>query len=120
MSKPEPPDSLLDAGRVMWSEIVGEYDLRADELRTLRFACTALDLAHEFEAAWREAGSPWSSKGSMGQEVEHPLIGSADKQRKACDAFLKRLNLPDEADTPEARSTAARAAANARWSRRGA
>ena len=53
MSKPEPPDSLLDAGRVMWSEIVGEYDLRADELRTLRFACTALDLAHEFEAAWR-------------------------------------------------------------------
>ena len=56
----------------------------------------------------------------MGQEVEHPLIGSADKQRKACDAFLKRLNLPDEADAPEARSTAARAAANARWSRRGA
>jgi hypothetical protein len=36
------------------------------------------------------------SKGSMGQEVEHPLIGSIDKQRKARQSFLKQLKLPDE------------------------
>ncbi len=33
-------------------------------------------------------------------------------------SLLKQLRLPDEADSAEARSTKARAAANARWSKR--
>jgi hypothetical protein len=32
----------------------------------------------------------------MGQEVEHPLIGSIDKQRKARQAFIRQLKLPDD------------------------
>jgi hypothetical protein len=42
------------------------------------------------------SAGPYMSKGSMGQEVEHPLIGSIDKQRKARQAFLRQLKLPDD------------------------
>lgn len=120
MSKPKPPESLSDAGRSLWKAVVAKYDLRADELRTLEDACAASDMLAEFEKAWRDLGRPYMSKGSMGQEVEHPLIGSIDKQRKARQAFLRQLKLPDDEGESEPRSTQARSAANSRWSRRGA
>lgn len=120
MSKPKPPAHLSEAGIALWEAVVGSYDLRADELRVLSSACVAADMESEFLKAWQDLGRPYMGKGSMGQEVEHPLIGSIDKQAKSKAAHLRHLKLPDSTDTPEARSTAARAAANARWSRRGA
>lgn len=124
MSKPKPPPSLAETGRALWIEVMKSYDLRADELRTLEDACAASDMLHELMQAWSDLGRPYITKGSMGQEVEHPLIGSIDKQRKARQAFLRQLRLPDDAEKIEQsageRSSAARAAANARWSRRGA
>lgn len=122
MSKPKAPASLSSTGKTLWDEVVKNYDLRADELRTLEDACAASDMLHELMQAWSDLGRPYITKGSMGQEVEHPLIGSIDKQRKARQAFLKQLRLPDDgkADDAGERSSQARAAANARWSRRGA
>lgn len=121
MSAPKPPPNLAKTGRALWSEVVGKWDLRADELRTLEDACAASDMLADLEEAWREHGRPYTSKGSMGQEVEHPLIGSIDKQRKSRQAFLRQLKLPDDGKTStEERSTQARAAAQARWSNRGA
>lgn len=123
MSKPNVPEILGPAGSALWSEIVDRYDLRADELRTLEDACSASDMLADFSREWVNLGKPLISKGSMGQEVEHPLIGSIDKQRKARQQFLKQLHLPDdEGKTSDSgdRSSQARAAANARWSRRGA
>lgn len=120
MSKPKPPATLSDAGASLWKEVVNKWDLRADELRTLEDACAASDMLADFTRAWHELGRPYMTKGSMGQEVEHPLIGSIDKQRKARQAFLRQLKLPDGGDSTEARSTQARAAANTRWASRGA
>ena len=121
MSKPKAPSALATTGKSLWDDVVGKWDLRVDELRVLESACVAADMEAEFIKAWIDLGRPYMSKGSMGQEVEHPMIGSIDKQAKSKAAHLSRLKLPDE-DAPASgdRSTAARAAANARWSRRGA
>jgi len=114
MSKQTAPSSLASAGRAFWRDIVGTYDLRADELRTLEDACGATDMLADLMAAWVELGRPFITKGSMGQEVEHPLIGSIDKQRKARQAFIKQLKLPDEVGA-DPRVNAQREGGNARW-----
>lgn len=114
-SKSKPPATLADAGKALWSEVVAKYDLRADELRTLEDACAASDMLADFTKAWIEQGRPYITKGSMGQEVEHPLIGSIDKQRKARQAFLRQLKLPDEATPGAVGTNPARAAAASRW-----
>lgn len=113
MSKPKPPSTLATAGKALWTEILAKYDLRPDELRTLEDVCAASDMLAEFEKAWRDAGRPYMSTGSMGQEVEHPLIGSIDKQRKTRQAFIRQLKLPD--DPSAAKPNQQRDAANSRW-----
>ena len=113
MSKPNAPAHLGDHGRELWSEIVEKYDLRPDELRMLADACASSDMLMAFEAAWSEQGCPLTTKGSMGQLVEHPLIGSIDKQRKARQSFLARLKLPDEAGGEKPNQQ--RSAAQSRW-----
>lgn len=107
------PPSLGSEGRRLWRAVTGTYDLRADELRALEDACAASDMLHEFTAEWVKLGRPYTSKGSMGQLVEHPLIGSIDKQRKARQAFLRQLKLPDASGVAEPNQQ--RAAANSRW-----
>lgn len=114
MSKPKPPARLEPAGAKLWTEILAKYDLRPDELRTLEDVCAATDMLETLTAAWVEAGRPFISTGSMGQEVEHPLIGSMDKQRKTRQAFIRQLKLPDDA-APGAGVNPARAAADSRW-----
>ena len=107
-----PPESLSSAGRSLWSDVVSAYDLRPDELRVLAAACGAEDMAAAFENAWAGDDFPLTTKGSMGQLVEHPLIGSIDKQRKAKAAFLRQLKLPDEAGP---KVNAQREGGAARW-----
>lgn len=109
------PVTLGAEGRILWESVTGTYDLRADELRTLEDACAASDMLSEFTRAWSDMGRPYMSKGSMGQEVEHPLIGSIDKQRKARQAFLRQLKLPD-AEDGAAVPNQHRSAAQSRWS----
>lgn len=115
MAKPQPPASLADAGAALWREVVEKYDLRADELRTLEDACGATDMLDTLTKEWVALGRPFISKGSMGQEVEHPLIGSIDKQRKTRQTFLRQLKLPDDAPVSGATTNPARAAAESRW-----
>lgn len=115
MSKSKPPEHLATAGKKLWSDVTGKYDLRADELRTLEDACAASDMVADFTKAWIDLGRPYITKGSMGQEVEHPLIGSIDKQRKARQTFLRQLKLPDDANAG-GEENQHRSAANSRWS----
>jgi len=118
MLKPKPPEHLSTHGRALWDEIAGKYQLRPDELRMLADACAASDMLKAFEDAWREQGYPLTTKGSMGQLVEHPLIGSIDKQRKARQSFLARLKLPDAPGGEKPNQQ--RSAAQRRWANRGA
>lgn len=114
MAKTKAPDRLGRTGKKLWDDITTKYVLRSDELRTLEDACAASDMIEAFSVEWATLGYPTTAKGSMGQLVEHPLIGSIDKQRKARQAFLRQLKLPDEptgAQVPNQQ----RKAAQSRW-----
>lgn len=117
MSKPKPPESLADPGRELWNTIVGSYDLRSDELATLEDACATTDMIAALSASWSDLGRPLTTKGSMGQEVIHPLIGEIRTQRAARNALWRMLKLPDDAGSGE--SNQQRSAAQSRWAQHG-
>ena len=112
-SKYPAPDSLNDPGVALWEKITDKYVLRADELVTLEDVCAATDLIAMLEEEWRDLGRPVTTTGSMGQEVEHPLIGSIDKQRKMRNALWRQLKLPDDAAVPA--TNAQRKGGQTRW-----
>ena len=119
-SKPAPPKGLRPGGRKLWTDIVGKWELRPDELRVLREAAREVDLIDALEAAL--AKDRIMIPGSMGQMVVNPLITELRQHRATLAALLRQLKLPDAdggESEKESRSTAARAAANARWATRG-
>lgn len=116
--KPSAPQGLRPGGAKLWRDVVGTYDLRPDELRVLAEACREADLIDALAAELR--GGALLISGSQGQRVINPLVSEVRQHRGVLAGLLRQLRLPDDADTSEARSTQARAAANARWSRRGA
>lgn len=118
----EAPAGLRVHGKALWAGVAGpgKYELRADELRVLEDAAREADLIAKLEDGLADA--PLVVRGSQGQDVIHPLISEIRQHRATLAALLRQLKLPD-ADPESAageRSTSARAAANARWSRRGA
>ena len=112
--KPKAPESLESAGVAVWDSIVDVYDLRPDELLTLEDICGATDTLVALEKEWRDNGRPVITRGSMGQEVEHPLIGSIDKQRKTRNTLWRQLKLPD-VEAGAVKPNQQRGAATSRW-----
>jgi len=117
MSKPQAPDYLGSTGQSVWKRIVSKYNLRPDELLTLEDACATSDMISDLERVWREDGCPTVTKGSMGQEVIHPLIGEIRTQRSARNALWRQLKLPDETGGEGANQQ--RSAAQSRWASHG-
>lgn len=99
MSKPKipAPGALEVEGKRIWQQVTAKYDLRPDELLALEDACAASDMVASLHKSWVDLGRPLITAGSMGQEVEHPLIGSIDKQRKSRNSLWRQLKLPDDA-----------------------
>lgn len=120
MAAVKAPDGLSAAGKRLWSGIAGSYSLRADELRLLEDAAREADLIETLNSGL--AGLPLMMKGSTGQDIVNPIFGELRQHRSALAGLLRSLKLPDENPEKAAgdRSSSARAAANARWSRRGA
>jgi DNA polymerase III psi subunit len=115
MTEPiQPPNALADAGKALWLEVTGKYALRVDELRTLEDACAATDMIAALTSVWVDEGRPVTTKGSMGQQVIHPLIGEIRTQRVARNALWKQLKLPD-IDGDAGQLNQNRDAANASW-----
>lgn len=113
MSKTKAPAHLKAAGKSLWESIAGPYDLRPDELTILDSACRTADRLTILDAAWVESGMPMLTKGSMGQEVIHPLVGELRTHESALASLLARLKLPDEPGGERANQH--RDAANSRW-----
>lgn len=114
-SKPNPPASLEDAGATLWRDVVAKYDLRVDELAVLEAACKTADMIATLDREWDNLGKPFMTRGSMGQDVIHPLIGERRTQQSALARFLAALKLPDDATSGAVNTNPARAAAATRW-----
>jgi hypothetical protein len=121
------PDHMGAAGTKLWTEIASFYDLRPDEYRLLEDACREADLIEVLADEQRE--QPVMITGSTGQQVLNPLIAEVRQHRGTLSTLLTKLKLPDDPETGatgqpasagDDRASQARAAANARWSRRGA
>lgn len=115
MTDPKPPNTLADAGKALWRDIVGKYDLRRDELRTLEDACAATDMIAALTEVWESEGRPVTTKGSMGQQVIHPLIGEIRTQRAARNALWRQLKLPDDPSGANGQPNQHRSAAQSKW-----
>ncbi len=114
MSKPKPPASLATAGKALWSDVVKKYDLRVDELAVLESACKTADMIATLDKEWDALGKPFLTRGSMGQDVIHPLIGERRAQQSQMAKLLAQLKLPDDASGAVS-ANPARAAAASRW-----
>lgn len=118
MSKPRKPARLGTQGARFWQQVAGEYELRPDEIVLLETACRTLDTIAQLDAAM--AGEPLTTRGSLGQLREHPLLSEARQQRMTLARLLRQLALPEPdeiaAIRDAARSKRGRAAARARWS----
>lgn len=116
------PAHLGVEGKLLWREIATKYELRPDEVRLLTDACREADVVERLEVELR--GSPLMVTGSQGQLVASPLVSEVRQHRSVLAGLLKALRLPasDESaqDKAKATETQARAAARARWDRRGA
>ena len=115
-TKPRAPAGLGAKGRTFWRAALGQYTFRLDELVTLEQACRELDLIGRMEKRIAEAKSLITA-GSMGQDAPHALLGEIRQHRALLNQLLKALGMVDAAAEAAHRSTQARAAAQARWSR---
>jgi hypothetical protein len=114
MSKAEAPNTLSDAGKTLWRKVVPAYTLRVDELAVLEAACKTADMIATLDKEWVALGRPFLTRGSMGQDVIHPLIGELRAQHSQLAKLLGILKLPDEV-TGAVGTNPARAAAATRW-----
>lgn len=118
-TKVKAPANLAAAGKRLWSDIADNYELRADEMRVLEDAAREADLIAVLTAGM--VGADLLVRGSQGQDVINPLISELRQHRATLARLLSQLKLPDESGSASStRATSARAAANARWTRRGA
>src|SRR4051794_28342793 len=92
--KPKVPEGLATAGKALWSDVTGKYELRADELRVLEAAAFEADLINSLQASLAEA--PMMVRGSMGQDVLNPVVSEVRQHRATFAALLRQLKLPDD------------------------
>lgn len=114
MSKPKPPTTLAAAGKALWIKHVADYTFRVDELAVLELACKTADMIATLDKEWSSLGKPFMTRGSMGQDVIHPLIGERRTQASQLASLLGKLKIPDGTPAGVAVNPA-RAAADSRW-----
>src|SRR3954451_6879515 len=91
MDAPNAPAGLGEAGRGLWDEVVGAYELAPDELTLLGQACRTVD---ELEAiADALAAGPVVVTGSMGQPKASGLFAEARAHRLVLAKLFEQLEL---------------------------
>lgn len=107
------PRALKTHGRKLWKETTDKFELRQDELETLRAACAELDLIVRMESALE--GESLTVQGSQGQLVAHPLVQELRQHRATMSALLRSLKLPDDGNAAGSTVNQQRSAAQTRW-----
>lgn len=93
--RPSAPKGVGTAGRKLWREITGKYDLRPDELSTLADACREEDLIARMQDKLDDESTHLIVVGSQGQPVANPMVSEIRQHRGTKLAILKALKLPD-------------------------
>ena len=120
-TKQTAPKGLEKSGAALWRDVTSKYELRADERCILEDACRERDLLTRLESGL--SGADLIVKGSQGQDVINPIVSELRQHRATFASLMRQLKLPDEggsSDTGGELSAKNRAAAQARWSIRGA
>lgn len=102
------------AGRRLWRDVTGGFELRPDELVALEQACRSVDELVRLEAAL--ASAPTLTVGSAGQTVVHPLFAAVAAHRKVVGHLLDAVGLAVVDQPVLTPSQTGRALARARWS----
>jgi hypothetical protein len=111
------PSGLLAGGRKLWREVAKDHQLRPDQYRILFEACCEADLIDRLQADLKD--TPTTTRGSMGQEVAHPILSELRQHRGTLNTLIKGLALEDTdtsaVDARRATREGATALARARW-----
>jgi hypothetical protein len=114
---PRAPKSLKARGKILWRDLVLEFEFDAQELDLLLETCRVLDMIDALSGAIEADGM--MIEGSQGQSVLHPAVAELRQQQAAFARLVTSLNLQSETDKFKVLTGATRsaqAAANARWS----
>ena len=119
MSAPRPPAGLQAAGRKLWRDITGSYELLPDENRMLIAACRTADELERLHEALTDA--PLEVPGSKGQMRPNPLFAEVRSHRLLYRQLLTAIGIGEAGEHPASkRSHAGRQLARQRWGIRGA
>src|SRR4051794_24711999 len=88
------PGKLHTAARMALREAQNHLGSDAERFRAAidRYV-NAVEVADAARREWEELGRPMSTKGSLNQEVEHPLIRTMDRLDASAARFGDRLGL---------------------------
>lgn len=116
------PKGLGPKARKLWRDMTAKYEFRVDELAILEQACRELDMIEKLQELIDDEYFEYVVAGSMGQDAMNPVLIEIRQHRALHGRLLKQLDLPDdnEAAAAGSQSSVARAAAEARWGKRGA
>jgi hypothetical protein len=115
-SPPRAPAGLAAAGKRLWSDVLGAYELTPGEREVLSALCFEVDRLARINAELVSA--PLTVKGSRGQEIPNPLLREARMAGKLVESLQRALCLPPPGEkVGTVRNPNTKSAIDARWSR---
>jgi hypothetical protein len=115
-SPPRAPAGLAAAGKKLWRDVLGAYQLTPGEREVLVALCFATDQLARLNAELVDA--PLTVKGSRGQQMINPLFAEVRAHDKTVETLQRALCLPQLGEkTGTWRNPHTKAAVHARWSR---
>lgn len=110
-----PPVELGSRGRALWGDLWGTYEFDPHETEMVMETCRTLDVIDKLTESIEVDGVMIT--GSQGQKVLNAAVAELRQQQAAFARLVGQLNLLDAelGSAMSARSSGARAAAQARW-----
>jgi hypothetical protein len=90
--QPQPPESLDEPGRRLWSAILDEYELQPHELELLEAACHVADTVHQLQGHIGEHGL--MAVTARGEPKISPALGELRRQQQLFARLLVALRVP--------------------------
>lgn len=101
---PVPPVGASPRATAVWYDTLAQVELETvAEWRLLEAIIEVVTQYDRVKGDWEASGAEITAKGSMGQDVEHPALGTLAKLRTQEAALWKQLDLPSSSGRGAAR-----------------